>query len=419
MSNNSIMSGNSSTSSEQLVETLPTLYGTSSIGREKVWSSRILKNSENHGIYEIEHGQFGGKMQLTRRLFTEGKNLGRANATTALQQCTNELRKKWADKQNKEGYMVKNVSAVSTEATETTTILPAATENLIQNTPIYPMLAKTYESDKVKKNGIVFPCYVQPKLDGLRCLVYMSPEGEIITQSRTGGQFDHLDHIKSSPILHAIFNECPTIVLDGELYTRDIPFETLAGLIKKKKITEQDKKQLGLVGYHIYDYIDLSDLTKTFSARNELLGEFQEMFSTHPIYFVKSEFISKDRFLDWFQTYINDGYEGIMLRNKNSVYRQGVRSSDLQKYKEFLEDEYTIVDFTQGAGRDEGTIIWVCETPGGERFNVRPRGSVEYRRDLYQNGRKYLGAKLTVIFQELSTFGVPRFPVGKCVRIDC
>jgi ATP-dependent DNA ligase len=364
---------------ETVVENLPPIYANNSHGREKVWSSRILTNAEGHGIYEIEHGQTGGKMQLTRRVFTEGKNLGRANATTALQQCTNELRKKWADKQNKEGYAPRGGAAAAAEETV------AATSAALEQTPIYPMLAQKYEPTK-KNTRIEFPCFVQPKLDGLRCIVYLGADEKIVTQSRTGGQFDHLAHIKNCAQLRAIFDKYPRLVLDGELYTRDIPFETLAGLIKKKKVSAEDLKLLECVGYHIYDCICLENPAATFYERNELLGKLRAAGDTHPIHFVETAFITSADFRAHFQKYIEDGYEGAMLRNRNSPYKQNYRSADLQKYKEFQEEEYTIVDFTQGAGRDEGTIIWVCETPAGERFNVRPRGSVEYAANSLRTG---------------------------------
>jgi small subunit ribosomal protein S28e len=55
------------------------------------------------------------------------------------------------------------------------------------------------------------------------------------------------------------------IVFDGELYTSDIPFEELAGLIKKKKITKEDTEKLNFVKYHIYDIIDEKE---TFQNRH-------------------------------------------------------------------------------------------------------------------------------------------------------
>jgi ATP-dependent DNA ligase len=117
-----------------------------------------------------------------------------------------------------------------------------------------------------------------------------------------------------------------------------------------------------------------------------------------------------------FSEFVEAGYEGIMLRNADGIYRANYRSNDLQKYKEFIEDEYLITGYTQGEGRDAGAVIWVCETADGKEFTVRPRGTMEQRRVWFNAGAKYVGKKLTVIFQELTEEGKPRFPVGKAVR---
>lgn len=401
------------TQNERLVETLPILYGKTSKDQSKVWISRILTNRDGHGIYEIEHGTEGGKLQLTRRIVTEGKNIGKKNETTPLDQCAAELRKKWADKQNKEGYWVRDAAPASPVET------PAR--------PILPMLAQTYTPQKSKKNDIVFPCYIQPKLDGLRCLMYISSSAgstaTVVVQSRTGGAFEHMGHISErvAPFLRAH----PNIVLDGELYTTEIPFENLAGLIKKKNVSMEDLEELAKIKYHIYDFIDREKLALTFRDRDSQLDAFEdEMGETaHPqtgvVRFVPTYIANNSaEFREKFAEFIAAGYEGAMLRNASGVYRQNYRSTDLQKYKEFQEDEFTIVDFKQGDGRDEGTVIWICETPDGRQFSVRPKGSVEYRRNLYENALDYIGANLTVIFQELSEMGVPRFPVGKCIRVD-
>jgi DNA ligase-1 len=82
-----------------------------------------------------------------------------------------------------------------------------------------------------------------------------------------------------------------------------------------------------------------------------------------------------------------------------------------------MEEEYRIIDFTQGEGRDAGAVIWVCETADGKVFTVRPRGTLNQRRDWFSDGDKYIGKNLTVIYQELTEDGKPRFPVGKALRV--
>lgn len=287
------------------------------------------------------------------------------------------------------------------------------------------MLAQTFapESSVAKKHTITFPCFLQPKLDGLRCVMYRdAATGEIRRQSRTGTYFDTMSHIATS--LAPLFAKFPNVVLDGELYTTEIPFEELAGLIKKKKLTENDSDRLCTIRYHIYDVVD--EKAPFHARRDSIKKMFAQVAastaaSPHhlPPYICLVETTEAKTVAEFkaeFGRFIEAGYEGIMLRNKGGMYRCNYRSHDLQKYKEFEEDEFLITGFTQGDGRDKGTVIWVCETKEGKEFTVRPRGTMESRRKLFETGKKYVGKMLTVIYQELTEEGKPRFPVGKDVR---
>jgi DNA ligase-1 len=291
-------------------------------------------------------------------------------------------------------------------------------EDKSKDVKYFPMLAQTYvvDSKKNKKNDIIFPCFVQPKLDGLRCITYLY-DSNVICQSRTGGIFDTLLHIQES--LKPILRQYPDIVFDGELYTdKDtIPFEELAGLIKKKKITDDDKERLKLISYHIYDCYHTSDTEMPFTNRMQTFYDILRKYNMPSLKIVPTiEVNSVSEFKKKFSEFVEQGYEGIILRNKKGVYQLNYRSHDLQKYKEFMEEEYEIVDFKEGEGKDKGTVIWVCQTTSKKRFNVRPRGTAQMRRDWFDNGSSYIGKMLTVIFQELSECGIPRFPVGKSVR---
>ena len=287
-------------------------------------------------------------------------------------------------------------------------------------TPIFAPDSKT-----AKKNTIVFPCYVQPKLDGLRCVIYLDPiTGEIRRQSRTGTYFDTMTHIAQS--LAPLFAKYPNVVLDGELYTTEMPFEELAGHIKRKLLDDADHEKLKAIEYHIYDVIDETP-TATYEVRHNSIKRMfaslaaSTVSSPHalPPYIRLVNTVEAKTPADFklnFAKFIEEGYEGIMLRNKEGKYRCNYRSHDLQKYKEFVEEEYPIVGFTQGDGRDKGTVIWICRTKEEKEFNVRPRGTIAARTFLFNNGHKYIGKMLTVIYQELTEEGKPRFPVGKDVR---
>ena len=426
-----------------LVESLPVLYGTEKNGKTRVWVAKIYLKGKNKSapahspaFATIQHGQHDGKLQLTIREYTEGKNIGKKNETTPLQQCISETKRKWTDKHEKESYQETNpddeVEASASAEADASAASDQPTHQ--QHTKKYfPMLAHTFEpgTTTAEKNNIVFPCFVQPKLDGLRCIMYRNPiTGELHCQSRTGSYFETTDHIKTS--LAPVFAKHPNAIFDGELYTTEIPFEELAGLIKKKKLSPDDKERLRAIEYHIYDIVDE---TKPFEDRHAMIRKIfaqnaaSRMASPHVHATTPSDHLPQfirlvptteaktpTDFKAQFGEFIESGYEGIMLRNKKGMYRCNYRSHDLQKYKEFLEDEFTIVGFTQGLGRDKGTIIWVCVTKEGKEFSVRPRGTMEHRRKLFQTGEKYVGKKLTIIYQELTEEGKPRFPVGKDVR---
>jgi len=424
-----------------LVESLPILYGTEKNGKTKVWIAKIYLKGKSKGAQTqapafatIEHGQLDGKKQMTIREYTEGKNIGKKNETTPLQQCIAETKRKWTDKHEKESYQETMMNHDHDHASATATATAPNLDQQPQDQPAkkyFPMLAHTFEpatTTTAKKNNIAFPCFVQPKLDGLRCIMYRNPvTGDLHCQSRTGSYFDTMDHIKTS--LGPVFAKFPHAIFDGELYTTEIPFEELAGLIKKKKLTPSDKDRLCVIQYHIYDVVDE---TKPFEDRHAMLrkifahhaaSSLLSPHSHHPDHmplFIRlvptTEAKTPADFRAQFSEFIEGGYEGIMLRNKQGMYRCNYRSHDLQKYKEFLEDEFSIVGFTQGDGRDKGTIIWICVTKEGKEFSVRPRGTMEHRRKLFQTGEKYVGKKLTIIYQELTEEGKPRFPVGKDVR---
>lgn len=420
----------------QRAKEYPLLIGVAKGGKSKIWAAYIDYDPIlNKAIAVMEYGQIDGKKQTSIREYTVGKV-----KRTVLEQCIQETDRKWTDKKEKEGYVEQSMfeaaqpahqispvrTKISKKSSSSGSKSPrkgssskksspklSSTAGTLLPLPILPMLAKTYEPSaaKKKRKDIVFPCFVQPKLDGLRCIMYLR-DGEIVAQSRTGNHFKSMERITSS--LRPFFQQHPAVVLDGELYTKDIPFEVLAGIIKKQKITEGDSVILETITYNVYDIVDL---TAPFHQRILFLREYFESGQFPRIKFVETLMV--DTIADFrrsFSEFVANGYEGIMLRNVSGLYITNYRSDDLQKYKEFMEEEFRIIGFAEGDGHDKGTVKWICETTDGKPFTVRPRGTVAHRKELFQNGSAYVGKLLTVIFQEYTEEGKPRFPVGKAIR---
>ena len=395
----------------------PPIFSKDKSGKTRIWKATIFAFPlSNTAMSVINHGINEGKLQVDTRQYTEGKNIGKKNETTPLEQCVSEVDKKRKDKMEKEGYaeiLLPNAINSAEEEDQKEQGEQGEWTDAQPHRKIFPMLANKYEpaASAKKRKGIVFPCFVQPKLDGLRCVVYLDG-GRPTYQSRTGGYFAVLQHLDADVM--RVLAQHPNAILDGELYTTEIPFEELAGIIKKKTLSETDKQRIQCVQYHIYDLV-IQDTP--FRERLSILQQMipvdeSSCLKTVPTYLTNTA----NTFREKFGEYVAQGYEGIMLRNTEGLYEENYRSNDLMKYKEFFEGEYPIVDFKEGSGRDSGTVIWECETPEGRRFSVRPRGTLETRREWFLNGKNLVGKQLTVIYQELSEMGVPRFPVGKAIR---
>jgi DNA ligase-1 len=208
-------------------------------------------------------------------------------------------------------------------------------------------------------------------------------------------EFHILSHMNHD--LQNIFDQYPDIILDGELYTFDLSFEELSGLLRKKTCDEK----IVNIHYHIFDIIDTE---KSFEERFLFLQN--NVFSKKSYLYldlVETKYIDNENdFKTSFETYLQQGYEGMMIRDIKGVYQKNKRSSYLQKYKLFQDDEFEFVDFTQGESKEKGCVIWMCKTKDDIPFHVRPRGSMEYRQELYKNGHDYIGKMLTVMYQELN-----------------
>jgi len=134
---------------------LPILYKKTSTGAIQQWEV-----SSGRTGYTVSFGQVDGKIQSTYVEVPSGKNLGKANATTQEQQTYLEAKYKW-EKQLKKGY-VENIDQAKAGNIDPEYIKGG----------INPMLAasKVWGTDLKHTAKIKFPAYVQPKLDGVRCI---------------------------------------------------------------------------------------------------------------------------------------------------------------------------------------------------------------------------------------------------------
>ena len=362
-----------------------TLYATSSKGDIKVWRGSV-KDVGDKSIIEYEFGLEKGKHQIQTIEVTEGKSIGRSNETTPYEQAVKMVESKYNKKRDK-GY--------------------TEDKNYI-STPILPMLALSFEK---RKHNIKYPCYVQPKIDGVRMTCRMV-NGSIEMFTRRGKPFTLMTHIEDELI--KIFNNLErgeTFYLDGELYSDTLTFQELAGIVRRSSNDEEILKQ---IHYVVFDCFDLNKPNWDWLDRWESI--YHSITENYVLRCPKFPAYDENQIYKWNSDFIEQGYEGTIIRNMEGKYKLNHRSPDLQKYKLFLDDEYEIIGFKEGTNTDEGCVIWECKTPNGLEFSVRPRGTKEQRTEWFDNGESYIGSLLTVRFQELTDDGIPRFPVGITIR---
>jgi DNA ligase 1 len=392
----------------EAVNSFPILYKKTNTGAIQSW--RIWVEQDNAcGFVCLEWGQVDGKLQLTKDTIKEGKNPGKANATTPIQQAAKEAESKWL-KQKKKGY----VESIE-EAKQ------GVVDNDVIKGGIVPMLAHKY---KEHRERVVFPAYAQPKLDGHRCIAVItcSNEGDVDVTlwTRTRKLITSVPHINQQlkVMFHDRYINCVPwgkFVLDGELYLKQdgVDFEKLTSFLRR----QEPSKETEVVQYHVFDIY--SGDTETYRQRVlDKYNGFYELIQNSGngiIKIVDSVLVqNEEEFMNMYATYMEHGYEGIMYRHPDYPYEQK-RSYGLLKYKEFEDKEFKIIGVEEGRGKLAGHAIFICESDAGE-FRVKLKGSQETLQSYWQNQGLVIGKMLTVRYQNLTSDGLPRFPVGIAVR---
>lgn len=345
---------------------------------------------EDKQIYTIKtsHGQKGGKIIEDAGVVIVSGKSGRTPDEQAILEFDSKVKK-----HRDQGYTFN-------------------TDGINVNLAPVPMLAQNYEKHGHK---ISFPAIAQPKLDGVRCTAKMESDGSVSLLSRKGKEFQLLDQIRKA--VQAV-GLPQTFILDGELYSDDLDFQRVVGLVRKHTYkNQQDIDDMKKVKLNIFDAMDTKNPKMPFIQRWKMAKQWVDKDATGTLTMVPCYRVDNDNQIkNLLSKFLADGDEGVIIRNITSPYEQGKRSYNLQKYKKFFDDEYKIVDALEGQGNDIGTVVWICETPKGQTFKCRPKGTRDDRRDKYKNRKQYFGKLLTVKYQELTNDGIPRFPVGIAIR---
>ena len=391
-----------------------TLYGLNKTGGFKIW----IISTDDQGLITIRHGKEGGKLQVKSEQVTI-KNIGRSNQTTPGEQAISEANGK-IKKQIDKGYR--------------------ESKSDLTDLPTIAMLAEDYRK---KGDKIEFPCFGSDKYDGLRCLAKKNV-GVVSLESRTGQPYD-VPHIVEQ--LQKIMQDGD--VFDGELYLHDYALQEITSAVKRTDTqAEIDKCQRRLdkagpaypfeylteleeaklihqirpkLQFHVFDAllprydVGLDTPFATRKAHLDLISVPIELHVCGNIKFVSYVWIENEEQL--FAAHadaVNRGYEGLMLRNLKGLYESGKRSSDLQKYKVFMDKEFLVIGYSVDK---DGCIVFECmndltNLPFSVIF-----GDKEWKKAAAHAGEKYVHKALTVKFQSrYKKTLLPQFPTGVAFR---
>lgn len=380
---------------------LPTLYKKTQTGAVQYsklsyafasMDSKVPRD-QRHAVVITEFGQVGtNNPQETVDLIKEGKNIGKSNETTPYAQAKTEAKSKWESKIKKR-------------------YLESYDRALVGENPLdgeIVMRADKYEN-RMKK--LKWPVFVQPKLDGIRCIAKMV-DGKCHLFTRSQKEIKSLPylakHIENIYEEHQIGEH---ISLDGELYNHEYreDFNKIQSAVVRDEPLEGNED---LIQFHIYDVIGLHF---GYGERNSFIESV--LPASEFIYKVVTKTAGCDEEVEKiFHEFLSLGYEGAMVRDDRTPYEHK-KSKSLLKVKIFEDDEFEIVGVVEGNGKLRGHAgSFICDNKDGQTFKAKLKGELDNLREYWDNFENYKGKQLKVQFQGRTPKNKPRFPVGLHIR---
>lgn len=282
--------------------------------------------------------------------------------------------------------------------------------------------------------------YLQPKLDGLRCVALFS-EGSITLYTRKLTIIPGHVHMKMQMLaMYRYYSniklengediDFSKVYLDGELYHHKIPLNEINSIVKNTNNSNETDDRLE---FHVFDCFIPSMINLTFKHRQEILrtinpslfvntGVNKQLIKIVPTIEIKTNIA-----LCYYTTIIiKHGYEGCVVKYGEGPYEFGYgnkRSKYNLKIKQRFDSEYKIVGFTKGTkGSNAGAIIWIMETENGDQFKATPKYDegtddvLGIRKKLYDDLSKdpakfeaeYKNKYATIEYEDISDKGIPQ-----------
>lgn len=291
---------------------------------------------------------------------------------------------------------------------------------------VLPMLAKTYDNENNKVFKKVSAYIGQYKINGLRCFISAEENSsdmfrpiKLRFQSREGTYWtsliyleEYLLHVLPESILRKMIDE--HYILDGELYLPGHTVNEINHFVKDSTCKENQ-----LIQYWCYDiaienmvqwertdylYKELNNFVIAFDTKSEHLDNKNKLIvlDHYTIYNDKYATEYRDSFIDM-------GFEGLILRNPDTEYQYGKRNSSMIKYKKHTDGIFTIVDiYSEGIKRPDIPLFLLRNDINDSTFEVHLTETIPYQKQVFKHKAAYIGKKMFVEYGERS--GINNLP---------
>jgi len=201
---------------------------------------------------------------------------------------------------------------------------------------------------------------IEVKLDGVRVITVVYPDGKVDQYSRNGKELVNFEHIKKQIAKHAVFFSEP-MVLDGEVMSAS--FQDLMKQVHRKSDVEANDAVL-----HLFDIISLREFREGVGEHRQIdrsftLKAWYEHIKDHMpnVAIVGQELVDlrepegQARFAEINKQAVDGGYEGIMIKDPSAVY-ECKRTTSWLKQKPYIEVSLAVVGVEEGTGKNVGRL---------------------------------------------------------------
>lgn len=413
----------------------------------KVLQWQVIVKQDVFGVHlSLSHGEYGGNIVTSTRNDIKGKNKGKTNETTPLEQANADAlslikrRKRLGYKsledlkfvdndvafgvgKNIHQFLLANLKIDTTDLSGNLKPMKAQQYYRASNKPYTDKTGKTWDDRKyfyllnpheVKQPTdiiIKFPALIQPKINGVRCTVSLDENNKVQLLSKEGLKYN-------LPIISQQFEDnidCFThdgkdIIFDGELYIHGELLQTISSAVKSSNFNTPR------VEFICFD-LAIPDMRNIERIKlMKVLLDFKNLYIQSNINYIPTYKVSGDKETQAYtDRFIKEGYEGSILRATDAEYGFGKRPMTMVKLKRCMTREFNIVGI-KPQDKNPNLGLFTCITTDGKEFDVTPKGNNDFKELILFQKELYIGKPLSCTFYEFTEKGLPLHVIDNCVR---